>query len=124
MKKMIDFVVIDDNKLDCYLAEKAIGASALAKSVITFTSAEEGLRHINATQSERMVVLAAIRMPLISGLQVIERIEAEHASHQELEICIISPLVTPIEERILKKYPDVHLIQKPLLPDHLRARFM
>lgn len=81
----IHFVVVDDSKLDCFIAEKVIQGTANCASVKTFMMATEALEYINSDPFEesRVVVLVDIQMPIMNGFEFIENLEAKLTPKQK-----------------------------------------
>ena len=51
----VHFIVIDDSKLDCFIAEKIIQNTGLSESVKSFQLATEALAYIQAKAQEGMI---------------------------------------------------------------------
>lgn len=95
----IHFVVVDDSKLDCFIAEKVIQSTANCASVRTFMLASEALDYINDDPfgTNRVVVLVDIQMPIMNGFEFIETLESKLTPDQK-ERYIIHLLSSSINE--------------------------
>jgi len=72
------FIVVDDSKLDCFIAEKVIQKTGRSASVKSFMIASEALDYINNSPvpGEKTIVLVDIQMPLKTGVEAIVEIKA------------------------------------------------
>ena len=76
--KKLNFIVIDDSKLDCFIAEKVITNTGKSGEVRSFVSAEQALETIISaknTSFPHTIILVDIQMPVMNGFQFIEAFE-------------------------------------------------
>ena len=76
--KKLNFIVIDDSKLDCFIAEKVITNTGKSGDVVSFVSAEQALEAIviaEKTPHPHTIILVDIQMPVMNGFQFIEAFE-------------------------------------------------
>ncbi len=74
----LHFIVIDDSKLDCFIAEKVIQNTGRSESVKSFMLATEALEHIKQTAAAdniKTVILVDIQMPVMNGFEFLEAFE-------------------------------------------------
>jgi CheY-like chemotaxis protein len=73
----LNFIVIDDSKLDCFIAEKIIRNTGRGEQVKSFTQAAEALEHIKNTPSGTLktILLVDIQMPVMNGFEFVEAFE-------------------------------------------------
>lgn len=73
-----DFIVVDDNKVDCFIAEKIIGNSGESGRCTIFHQAPQALEHISSLQvrSTGTIVLVDIQMPVMNGFEFVEAFES------------------------------------------------
>ncbi|RYZ56020.1 MAG: response regulator [Sphingobacteriales bacterium] len=73
----LHFVVIDDSKLDCFIAEKVIQNTGRCESVKSFMLASDALEFIrqNPFKGSPAVLLVDIQMPIMNGFEFIEMFE-------------------------------------------------
>ena len=73
------FIVIDDSKLDCFVAERLIQNTGRCASVTTFYNGIEALEYIDnnpfLNNGLKTIILLDIQMPLMDGHQFIEAFE-------------------------------------------------
>lgn len=75
----LNFIIIDDSKLDCFIAEKIIRNSGKAGEITSFTNATLALEHIKNAQvppaDDKTTVLLDIQMPVMNGFDFVEAFE-------------------------------------------------
>lgn len=73
----LNFIVIDDSKLDCFIAEKIIRNTGKAEQIKSFTLATDALEYIkgNTTDTIKTVLLVDIQMPVMNGFEFVEAFE-------------------------------------------------
>lgn len=120
------FIVIDDSKLDCFIAEKVIKNTGRCESVISFLSAREALEHISAnTVSSHypIIVLVDIQMPVMNGFEFVEAFEKlPYNITKNYNIYVISSSINDNDLTKIPQYPSVvQFINKPLTSNTLSA---
>jgi CheY-like chemotaxis protein len=114
----LHFIVIDDSKLDCFIAEKIINNTGRSAGVQTFQHVTKALEYIKALTShpEKTIIFVDIQMPVLSGFDFVESFEqipAEAKSHY-----VIYMLSSSINENDISKvrgYTSVkQFLNKPL----------
>ncbi|QEC53956.1 response regulator receiver domain-containing protein [Anseongella ginsenosidimutans] len=72
-----DFIVIDDNKVDCFIAEKVIENSGKGESCRVFYQATQALEYIKEQHSSpgATIVFVDIQMPVMNGFQFVDYFE-------------------------------------------------
>lgn len=78
-----NFIVIDDSKLDCFIAEKIIRNTGRSQSVQSFTQATDALAFVQASAGAagKTVLLVDIQMPIMNGFEFVEAFEKLPAAH-------------------------------------------
>ncbi len=75
----LNFIVIDDSKLDCFIAEKIIRNTGRGAVVKSFIMAPEALEYITGNNGPdnnlKTVMLVDIQMPIMNGFEFIEAFE-------------------------------------------------
>jgi len=76
--KKLNFIVIDDSKLDCFIAEKIIRNTGKCESVKSFLQATDALAFISSTpvdDQSHTIILVDIQMPIMNGFEFVEAFE-------------------------------------------------
>ena len=76
--KKLNFIVVDDSKLDCFIAEKIIRNTGISESIKSFLQATEALEYIKsipAGEHQRRIMLVDIQMPVMNGFEFVEAFE-------------------------------------------------
>ena len=114
------FIVIDDNKLDCFIAEKIILNTGLSDDIRSFIDAQKALDFISTNQlvaeSERCIIIVDIQMPLMNGFEFVEAFEQLPQSIQDnYYIYVLSSTINENDLNRVRNYRSVkHLLDKPL----------
>ncbi len=127
--KQQHFIVIDDSKLDCFIAEKIIKNTGKCASVVSFLSAQEALEFItsNTTNSPYpIIVLVDIQMPVMNGFEFVEAFEKLPVNiTKNYNIYVIS---SSINDNDIVKIPNyssvIQFLNKPLTSNNLSALLM
>jgi CheY-like chemotaxis protein len=114
----LHFIVVDDSKLDCFIAEKIIQNTGRCESVRTFQQASDALAYIKELPSHNpgTILFIDIQMPVMNGFEFVESFEQ---LPQEIKSAyIIYMLSSSINENDIAKvkgYPSVkQFLNKPL----------
>ncbi len=121
----INFIVVDDSKLDCFIAEKIIQNTGKCESVKVFQQANDALNHIkSAEKSDKMtVVFCDIQMPVMNGFEFVESFESLADDQKEnYYIYMLSSSINENDIAKVKGYKSVkHFLNKPLTNDTILA---
>jgi CheY-like chemotaxis protein len=75
----LHFIVIDDSKLDCFIAEKIIRNTGRTGEVKSFIQAAEALEFIKNAgipqDGAKTIILVDIQMPIMNGFEFVEAFE-------------------------------------------------
>lgn len=120
------FIVIDDSKLDCFIAEKVIKNTGRCESVTSFLQAQEALEFIkqNSLSSlDPVIVLVDIQMPIMNGFEFVEAFEKLPVNtRKNYQIYVISSSINDNDLTKIPQYPSViQFINKPLSSNNLSA---
>lgn len=114
----LNFIVIDDSKLDCFIAERIIKNTGKSESITSFLEATEALDYIsNATAPDRhTIVLVDIQMPVMNGFEFVEAFEKLPDSiTSKYSIFVITSSINDTDLNRVHNYASVRqFLNKPL----------
>ena len=119
------FIIIDDSKLDCFIAEKVIKNTGKCESVRSFLQAKEALEFISkspATPSDYpTIVLVDIQMPIMNGFEFVEAFEKlPFDITKNYSIYVISSSMNDNDvSRIHNYYSVKQFLNKPITSNNL-----
>ncbi len=118
------FIVIDDSKLDCFIAEKIIKNTGKCESVTSFQMAENALEYIRtqATPSANpTIILVDIQMPVMNGFQFVEAFEKLPENITDnYSVFIISSSINDDDLNRVHNYRSIRqFLNKPLTSNNL-----
>ena len=114
------FIVIDDNKLDCFIAEKIIFNAGFGEWIKTFGDAREALEfiksHAKQAHDNKMVILVDIQMPLMNGFEFVEAFETlPEITRNNYIIFMLSSSINQSDLSRIANFTSVRqLLNKPL----------
>src|SRR5580704_12703759 len=76
--KKLHFIVIDDSKLDCFIAEKIIKNTGKSESIKSFLQAMDALQYIGTAPVDdqaHTIIFVDIQMPVMNGFEFVEAFE-------------------------------------------------
>jgi CheY-like chemotaxis protein len=113
----IHFIVIDDSKLDCLIAEKMIQHTKLSAGTLTYTLAPDALDHIcQHTPALPTLIFVDIQMPIMNGFEFIEAFEKlPQEIRMPYTIAVVSSSINESDIARANSYQSVkRFINKPL----------
>ena len=115
------FIVIDDSRLDCLIAEKVIQNSNRHLSVTSYYNATEALDFIMRsakTSDAKTILIVDIQMPLMNGFEFIEAFEKLSEEIQEKYIVnVLTSSTNRSDINRIQSYRSVKSqLNKPLTP--------
>lgn len=117
-KDKLNFIVIDDSKLDCFIAEKIIQNTGRCHTVRTFQQAADAITHIGGlpAQDNETLLFVDIQMPIMNGFEFVESFETLPAEKKEgISIYMLSSSINENDIAKVKGYSSIkQFINKPL----------
>jgi CheY-like chemotaxis protein len=122
----LNFIVIDDSKLDCFIAEKIIRNTGMSDDVKSFTDAREALAYIKnkpTGSANKTVLIVDIQMPVMNGFEFIEALEQLPQNVQnDYLVYVLSSSINENDLNRVRSYKSVkHFLNKPLNSNTLTA---
>jgi CheY-like chemotaxis protein len=123
-----NFIVIDDSKLDCFIAEKIIQTSGKSKAVKVFLQASEALEYIKAlspAEVEHTIMFVDIQMPMMNGFEFVEAFNTLPDNvKSDYSIYMLSSSINENDIAKVRSMPIVkQFINKPLTIDAVKQIF-
>lgn len=123
-EEQLNFIIVDDSKLDCFIAEKIIRNTGRAGEVRSFTVAKEGLDYIKNTPvsaGSRTVILVDIQMPIMNGFDFVEAFETlPPQQRNNYTIYMLSSSINENDLNRVHNYPSIkQFLNKPLTSNML-----
>lgn len=120
----LNFIVIDDSKLDCFIAEKIIKNTGKCESIRSFLQAKDALQFISTSIPDDMshtIILVDIQMPIMNGFEFVEAFESLPGSIvNNYTIYVISSSINENDLHKVHNYKSVkQFLNKPLTSNNL-----
>jgi len=115
-----NFIVIDDDRINNMICSKMIGIAVPDSETQTFILPEEGLKYLqsyhNVTSQPNAVLFLDINMPLLSGWDVLEKMEdLPENQKNSIDVYMLSSSVDHLDREKADNHPLVKgYISKPL----------
>ena len=112
----LNFIVIDDSKLDCFIAEKIIQNTGRCESIKTFQLATEALNFVRQGNDKKTIMFVDIQMPMMNGFEFVEAFEALPDNIKSMyNIYMLSSSINENDIAKVKGYASVRrFLNKPL----------
>lgn len=131
LTKKFHFVVVDDSKLDCFIAEKIIRNTEKCESIKSFQLANEALEYMRTTRANsktKTKLLVDIRMPVMNGFEFVEAFQnlpLEITSNCEIYLVLSSELSSHEQfQPFAARFPVIkQILSKPLTSNNLSLLF-
>lgn len=123
----VNFIVIDDSMIDCYIAKKVIQHSAVGNSCCTFQQAAQALEYIKKRERQDLLTIVFVdeQMPGMNGMDFVKAFEALSIPDKDhYYIYILSSSINGNNRTNIKSHMYVkQFISKPLLISKVRSLF-
>jgi CheY-like chemotaxis protein len=124
--KKLNFIVIDDSKLDCFIAEKIIKNTGKCEGIRSFLQAKDALEYIATTPPDDhslTIILVDIQMPIMNGFEFVEAFEKLPGNIvANYTIYVISSSINENDLQKVHNYKSVkQFLNKPLTSNNLTA---
>ncbi len=121
----IKFILIDDNPIDLFIAERIIKSIQPEAHIHKFTEASKALKHLKEeeeTINSRVFILLDIYMPGMDGFDFLEQYDSQISvsSKQHIHVIVLSSSTNQFDVARAKGNVNVYvMLQKPLTKDSL-----
>lgn len=118
-----NFIIIDDSRLDCFIAEKIIQNSGTYSSVKSYMEATEAYEAIKngliGDDSIITIIILDIQMPVMNGFQFVEVFEKlPQETQSKFAIFLFSSSINENDKNRLDNYPSIiRFYSKPISKD-------
>lgn len=122
----LNFIIIDDSKLDCFIAEKIIRNTGRAGDIKSFTNAANALEYLStapAPTDDKTIVLLDIQMPVMNGFDFVDAFEKLPAEVTNgYTVYMLSSSINENDLNRVKNYSSIkQFLNKPLTSAALAA---
>lgn len=114
------FIIIDDSRLDCFIAEKIIqnsGTFSSVKSYMEATEAYETIKNKDVDGDDTITIIVLdIQMPVMNGFEFVSMFEKlPQETQSKYAIFLFSSSINENDKNRLKNYPAIiRFFNKPI----------
>ena len=118
MRKKINIMLIDDNKIDLFINNQFINNMEIAETIIEYSYAQDALKFLQENDSSKwpQLILCDIHMPIMTGFKFIEEyVLLPEALTKNCKIIMISSTLDESDrEKALSNPIVLALLEKPI----------
>jgi CheY-like chemotaxis protein len=118
-----NFIIIDDSRLDCFIAEKIIQNSGTYSNVKSYMEAAQAYEEIKngiiGDSSTMTIIILDIQMPVLNGFQFVEVFEQlPKETQSKFAIFLFSSSINENDKNRLGNFPSIiRFYSKPISRD-------
>lgn len=119
--KKVNFIIVDDNELDCFVADRILRHTKIANGIQAFLHASNALEYIKSVvkPAETTVILLDIVMPVMNAVDFLE--EFEKLSDEKRSDYRVVAFTSSMNKRDINKVKGfksvIELLDKPITPE-------
>lgn len=122
MKKFNSILLIDDDQVHNFLANRLIKQLELSDKIVTFQNGQQGIDYIEGISDSAKfpdLILLDLNMPGRTGIEVLESLKNAGADLNMIQVIIISALVHSNDLELIKSIGVNKVLIKPITKEKL-----
>jgi CheY-like chemotaxis protein len=122
MKKFKSVLLIDDDQVHNFLANRLIKQLELSDQIVTFQNGQQGIDYIEGLSGSAKfpeLILLDLNMPVRTGVEFLESLKNLGADLSTIQIIIISALVHSNDLELIKNIGVNKVLIKPITKEKL-----
>lgn len=124
----LNFICIDDSKLDCFIVEKIIKNLGKCQDVYTFLTGKDGLEYIMNNppkEGTHTFLVVDIQMPVMNGFKFVEEFEKlDDSITRGYTIWVVGSSINESDLSKVHNFKSIkQFLNKPLTSNNLLALF-
>jgi len=120
----LNFIIVDDSPLDCFIAEKVVRNTGKAASIKSFLTAKSAINYVVSAplnENEHTIIFVDIQMPVMNGFDFVEQFEAlPMAITCRYSIFMVSSSINDTDLNRVGNYPSIkQFLNKPITSNNI-----